>query len=348
MKKRLVAVLLLAVMALTISAYASTRASVIQPGLSFAGTNANCSLIVAGDLGNESISATIKLNRGSINLKTWYTTGTGDLLFSDSSITTPKGYSYMVSNRIATYVPSETEYAKANEILDLYNTVNSGGNVTKHSTGSAYLENWKKLRYGNLIELTLDYDEGIDNLLVLRCTGYATDAKNDAVEYYPQYTDSAQHFMWNYLMTERVSKTVARTVGNNHEWGIAMINSMLNAYDGYYNKYLKEGMSEDAASSNALKSTVLYMPVFKYDSVTYMQSSYEFFKSFFSAESVMDFWNNCYGRAYPEKGYPDAVKAFSYAGFIANELVLDASGNTAGNLTEAQTKSVWAWDWYSY
>lgn len=49
---------------------------------------------------------------------------------------------------------------------------------------------------------------------------------------------------------------------------------------------------------------------------------------------------------YPEKGYPDAVKAFSYAGFIANELVLDASGNTAGNLTEAQTKSVW--DWYSY
>lgn len=73
------------------SAYASTRASVIQPGLSFAGTNANCSLIVAGDLGNESISATIKLNRGSINLKTWYTTGTGDLLFSDSSITTPKG-----------------------------------------------------------------------------------------------------------------------------------------------------------------------------------------------------------------------------------------------------------------
>lgn len=254
----------------------------------------------------------------------------------------------MVSNRIATYVPSETEYAKANEILDLYNTVNSGGNVTKHSTGSAYLENWKKLRYGNLIELTLDYDEGIDNLLVLRCTGYATDAKNDAVEYYPQYTDSAQHFMWNYLMTERVSKTVARTVGNNHEWGIAMINSMLNAYDGYYNKYLKEGMSEDAASSNALKSTVLYMPVFKYDSVTYMQSSYEFFKSFFSAESVMDFWNNCYGCAYPEKGYPDAVKAFSYAGFIANELVLDASGNTAGNLTEAQTKSVWAWDWYSY
>lgn len=254
----------------------------------------------------------------------------------------------MVSNRIATYVPSETEYAKANEILDLYNTVNSGGNVTKHSTGSAYLENWKKLRYGNLIELTLDYDEGIDNLLVLRCTGYATDAKNDAAEYYPQYTDSAQHFMWNYLMTERVSKTVARTVGNNHEWGIAMINSMLNAYDGYYNKYLKEGMSEDAASSNALKSTVLYMPVFKYDSVTYMQSSYEFFKSFFSAESVMDFWNNCYGRAYPEKGYPDAVKAFSYAGFIANELVLDASGNTAGNLTEAQTKSVWAWDWYSY
>ena len=42
------------------------------------------------------------------------------------------------------------------------------------------------------------------------------------------------------------------------------------------------------------------------------------------------------------------MKAFSYAEFIANELVLDASGNTAGNLTEAQTKSVWSWDWYSY
>lgn len=67
------------------------------------------------------------------------------------------------------------------------------------------------------------------------------------------------------------------------------------------------------------------------------------FSSTFTADTVEGVDSH-----YPEKGYPDAVKAFSYAGFIANELVLDASGNTAGNLTEAQTKSVWDWDWYSY
>lgn len=78
-----------------------------------------------------------------------------------------------------------------------------------------------------------------------------------------------------------------------------------------------------------------------------MESSYSFFKSFFSDESIMDFWNNCFGRVYPEKGYNDAVTAFDYAAFTADELVLDGKTTMAENLTEAQRKNVWEWDWYS-
>lgn len=63
--------------------------------------------------------------------------------------------------------------------------------------------------------------------------------------------------------------------------------------------------------------------------------------------NIMDLWNNCYGRAYPDKGYTNGVLAFKYAAFTAKELVLDSSPNMAGNLTESQKKYVWTCDWYS-
>ena len=94
MKKRIIAFLTFAVMVLAISANAAiTRAPAIQPGLSINGTQANCSLIVLGDMGDEEISATIKLKRGLINVATWHEDGVGELVFSDTvTVSTGKTY----------------------------------------------------------------------------------------------------------------------------------------------------------------------------------------------------------------------------------------------------------------
>lgn len=94
MKKRIFALLLFVAMALTVPAYASSaRTALIQPGLSFSGTQANCSLLVFGDYGTEKISATVKLKNGNTNIKTWNVSVTGDLIFSETVIV-EKGKSY--------------------------------------------------------------------------------------------------------------------------------------------------------------------------------------------------------------------------------------------------------------
>lgn len=252
----------------------------------------------------------------------------------------------MIRTRIDTYIPTAEDYTRAQEVLDFYNKVNSPSNGDL-TTSSSFDDNWWKLRYGNLIELTLDYDEGISNSVALSCTNLSRDAEKEAKDHFPNYWDSGQHFMWNFMMVKEQSKTIARTIANNHEWGITIINPMLNHFESAYNEYIAKGYSESNASNKALADTIVYIPVFKYDAVSIMESSYSFFKSFFSDESIMDFWNNCFGRVYPEKGYNDAVTAFDYAAFTADELVLDGKTTMAENLTEAQRKNVWEWDWYS-
>lgn len=250
----------------------------------------------------------------------------------------------MIQTRIETYAPTADELNQAQEIINLYDSITT----TTASVRSGFDDNWYKLRYGNLIELTLDYDEGISNSVATNAVILSNTAKDEAEDNFSSYWDSAQHFIWNFKLADTYSKTTARTITNNHEWGIAMITPMLNHFESAYDEYIADGYSENTASNKALADTIVYMPVFKYDSVCVIEASYNFFDYFFTDESIMDFWNNCYGRAYPEKGYSSGITAFRYSAFTARELVLDGSVSMADNLTESQKQSVWSWDWYSY
>lgn len=101
MKKRVAILVLVLAMILAIPANAAeARAAVIQPGLSFTGTKANCSLVVVGDLGTESISATITLEQGTTTLATWYVDDIGELVFSNSTVTAPKGGTYTLTANV--------------------------------------------------------------------------------------------------------------------------------------------------------------------------------------------------------------------------------------------------------
>lgn len=256
----------------------------------------------------------------------------------------------MIADYRANHVITQEELKRANEIVGLYNEyykASKPDNVV--SLTAIFDDNWWQLRYGNLIEFTLDLEEGLSTSAISNCLAISTSSENTARNNFPSYWDSAQHFNWNFNLTRTYSKQTARTIGNNHEWGIAMIDPMINHFEADYDDYIAAGYSQNDASSQALADTIVYMPVFKYDAVSIMQSSYAFYDSFFTDESLMDFWNNCYGRAYPERGYTSAVTAYNYSAFTANELVLDGpSGNMAANLTSTQKQSIWSWDWYSY
>ena len=253
----------------------------------------------------------------------------------------------MVQEHIQNYELTEADSLKAQEILGLYDDtiMNVQGEAT---VASSFDDNWVKLRYGNLIELTLDLNEGISETVVLSCTNISRDAEDVARNNFSDNQDSAQHFIWNFMMTDEQDKMTARTVAINHEWGISMITPMLNCYEDAYNKYIGKGYSENSASNKAIAETITYIPEFKYDAVCIMEKSYEFFEKFFTNDCIMDLWNNCYGRAYPEKGYTDEVKAFKESAFVKKELILDGKNSMAENVTTTHKKHVWSTDWYSY
>lgn len=234
---------------------------------------------------------------------------------------------------------SEQDYRNAMTIVEYYNetmSVNSGISTYSYDEGAA------QLRAGNLIELTLDINEGVSSSKALAAIRLASDAKSEASSKFPNTEDAARHFIWNYKMANKYDATTARTVGVNHEWGLVMITPMLNHYKKEYNNFIDSGCSGDEASQRALANTVLYIPDFKYLSVTVMKKNYNYFNSMFSNDCIMDFWNNCYGRAYVQKGYSSGITAFA-AAKNAGELILYSS-----NVSNDNRWSVWDWDWYSF
>ena len=242
------------------------------------------------------------------------------------------------------FTPTAADYEKANRIIEVYNENFDSNTVPLRSD---YDENKAKLRAGNLIELTLDMDEGVSEFTAVAAIALASSAKSTAQEDFPDTWDSAQHFIWNYKMADTYNAYTARTIGINHEWGLILINPMISHYDSEYADRIASGESEAEASAGALADTILYIPEFKYLTTVLTQSSYESFKILFTADNIMDLWNNCYGRAYAGENYSSASAAYT-AAKNAGELIIDGSDTMAENVTENHFYYVWDWDWYTY
>lgn len=82
MKKATIALLLLVMLILPVSAQAPQRAVSASPYISFSGTTATCSVNVYSGSRTDSISLTAKLYQGSDCIATWTDSGTGHLNFS--------------------------------------------------------------------------------------------------------------------------------------------------------------------------------------------------------------------------------------------------------------------------
>lgn len=84
MKKRILAVVLLLVLALSLSAQAtSPRIAAGRPRLSFSGTTASCLVDYKSGNSTDKLSATLTLWQGSTRVDSWTDSGTGRVTISE-------------------------------------------------------------------------------------------------------------------------------------------------------------------------------------------------------------------------------------------------------------------------
>ena len=95
-KKRLIPLIFILSVLLAVPAYAasaSPRIITILPALSFDGTTANCRVSVSANHGTDRVEADIALWDGATCIANWDASGTGYLLFSNSTQVT-RGRTY--------------------------------------------------------------------------------------------------------------------------------------------------------------------------------------------------------------------------------------------------------------
>lgn len=241
---------------------------------------------------------------------------------------------------------------KVEEVLRIESELNSyiDDNIENKSfyRSSDYDENKMKLRQGNLIELTLNIDEGLSESDFLRIMSHVKKAKRLSSDEYPNnydLQDALRHFSWNFLSVDdsKIGTYKTRTATINHEWGLVLLKPVLNKYDREYNNYIKDGYSERKAASNALGDTIVFIPYIKDMTIRTCKKSYDFFQSIFSEAEIMDLHNNCYGRAYASE-YPrySALEAFNKAR-RKDDLILRER-----DVTNRQYRNVWSSEWYTY
>jgi len=97
LKKRSLALILVIVLATTITAQAAqARLNHVIPMLSFSGTTANCEADVTANRTSDEIDVTMTLWQGNTPLKSWVTSGTGSVFLS-KTYSVEKGKTYTLT-----------------------------------------------------------------------------------------------------------------------------------------------------------------------------------------------------------------------------------------------------------
>lgn len=192
------------------------------------------------------------------------------------------------------------------------------------------------------LELLLDLNEGLTLQESVKAYNLSTDAISKAEELFPSMADPARHFIWSYNMAQEIGVYKSRTVGINHEWGRKLTEIAPQSFEVYYNYYIGEGKTETDAIKAAADATINEMFEYKRTTINKMQEDKEEFFRFFDNSSIMDLWNNCYGRAYVERGYSTAAEAFA-AALEDGTIILSES-----ELADWQKDVVWINNWYTY
>lgn len=205
---------------------------------------------------------------------------------------------------------------------------------------------YNELRKANYIETILDINEGLTDIQIAKIGGvHATKARNLALEKYPSANhvmlrDGYRHFGWNYLSTKDVGAVATRKATNNHEWGLALLDPVLNYYDQRIAYHTNKGSS--AIAFNAFNDTTMWIPHLKQNMIFLCEGSYSFFKGFFTVANIMDFHNNVYGRAYAAT-HPSGLDPAYNAARVNLDIVLNEA-----SVKDFNYQLIYNNDWYNY
>ena len=94
MKKRIVALSMIVMILLSISAQATVKTQIVSPLLQFDGKTANCYVEVSADRSTDKIDITASLWRGSTCLATWTESGYEYVFLSESKDVSIRGVTY--------------------------------------------------------------------------------------------------------------------------------------------------------------------------------------------------------------------------------------------------------------
>lgn len=203
---------------------------------------------------------------------------------------------------------------------------------------SDYDKNKAKLRGGNMIELTLDTNEGLSARDMKAIYSASNEARSLAKEKFSRnvgWEDAYRHFSWNHIAAKEIGIADTRIATNNHEWGLLLLDPVLNYYEKRYKRYKNKGDSD--AAGKALGDTVYEIPYLKKNLIKVFDKDFDIFRKMVDDATIMDWNNNDYGRAYAAK-YPDLETAFKKA---KNYLITDEN-----SVSKSQYKKVWKNNWY--
>ena len=145
--------------------------------------------------------------------------------------------------------------------------------------------------------------------------------------------DTYRHFVWNFLMTEDLSKEDARIAACDYEWARILMPYAESAYEDY----IADGYSSSLAEGEAYT----FAFIMRENIYAVCESNQDFFDATFGPDAIRDLWNNCYGRAYADEAAYTYSGAFNIAN-NAGELI-----NDDNDVTDDHYWCVWSWDWYT-
>ncbi|WP_141213089.1 hypothetical protein [Brevibacillus laterosporus] len=227
----------------------------------------------------------------------------------------------------------------AEEIDNINDELGTDKTRSKRSA-SKYDKNTAKLRAGNMIELTLNADEGLSSRDITTIYSAANEARDLAKEKFSRnvgWEDAYRHFAWNHIAAKKIGIADTRIATNNHEWGLLLIDPVLNYHEKRYKHYKDKGNGNGNAANKALGDTVNEIPYLKKNLIRVFDRDFNTFRKFVPDATIMDWNNNDYGRAYAAK-YPDLETALKKA---KDYLITDEN-----SVSKSEYKKVWKNNWY--
>lgn len=310
---------------------------------------------------SDTCSAELSNNAVSESVKTPYTNLYMENYF-DSSITSEEYGEYGISSMVNMYLENKELFSsKSNKSVADLNALNqylesqniptsqSASSILTVSDLSPYEEYLANATDNVKVERLLDLNEGVSYFNLGIAYLAKEQAESFSEEKYPGFADtrdSLRHFSWNYFMTYRINKSTARTIANNHEWGIALYDDIKDAFDTLYDTYIYRDYTQQNAAEEAYAAVADMYPTLKAARFQIIQNSLSEFTAFFDDASIRDLYNNCYGRSYGEVG-EDAEEDTVFSMFTLSrgmgELIMSDD-----SVTYDHRWCVCYWDWYSY